>query len=309
MSATTEHPQLIEAREFAGKLRELARTSPSKVSLLVQAEGAPAVSLFANRPMRMRSVYKSAIGLAYAREVAKDPSFATKAVSLDLIDKVDPGYFDGGAHANWKATLPAGATETTHEAVAKGMLHQSSNTCTQYMLDAIGHDKVNAIIAEQGLELQPFAKAYDELRAPLRGNAADTVKLMNGIATKEAPAVRSAFQAVALPFHVISVDHGEAVGFGKGGSGIMAVPGGSHRHDFNYAWQVEHNRKPVSASLMLNNLGTPEKEFLEKRFASFACESTCNSGFRAECAAMFEKCIASASHGMALLKKAHLPPM
>jgi len=308
MPDVTEHPQLIQAHEFAEKLRELARTSPDKVAFAVHAEGTPEVSLFANRPMRLSSVSKAAIGLAYAREVAKDPSFATKTVGINAVDKVDPGYFDGGAHAAWKETLPAGAQEVSHEAIARGMLHESSNTCTQYMLDLLGHEKVNAITTEHGLELQPFTKVYDELRAPLRGSASDTMKLMSSIATKETPAVRSAFQSVALPFHVISVGHGEAAGFGKGGAGIMALAQG-HRHDFNYAWHVEHNGKPVSACLLTNNLKPQEMEFLEKRFASFACESSCNAGFRAKCASLFEKCITSASHGMGLLKKTRFPPL
>jgi hypothetical protein len=304
-----EHPQLTEARAFAEKLCELARTSPDKVALAIHAEEVP-VSLFANRPMRLRSAYKTAIGLAYAREVARDPSFASKMVSIGAVDKVDPGHFDGGAHANWKATLPAGTHEVSHEAIAKGMLQESSNACTQYMLDLVGHEKVNAILAEHTLELDPFGKVYDELRNPLRGSASDTAKLMSVIATKESPAVRSAFQSIALPFRAISVEHGGAAGFGKGGSGIMPIPDAAgHRHDFNYIWHVEHNGKPVSVSLLTNSLETPTKEFLEARFASFACESSCNSGFRAHCAGMFEHCIASASRDVALLKKTSLPPL
>ena len=126
-------------------------------------------------------------------------------------------------------------------------------------------------------------------------------KLMGAIGTKETPVARSAFQSVALPFRVISVEHGEAVGCGKGGSASMPVLGGlgGYRHDYNYAWCAEHNGKPVSVCLLTNNLEPSANEFLTQRFASFACESSCNSGFRAQCASMFEQSNVSPLHGMA----------
>ena len=63
MSVANKHPQLTSAREFADGLRELSRTSPRNVALSIQAAGEPAVNLLANNRLRLRSVYKMAIGL------------------------------------------------------------------------------------------------------------------------------------------------------------------------------------------------------------------------------------------------------
>lgn len=275
------HPQTEEAREFADKLLELAVASPEKIALLVKADDSP-VQLNSDQSMRLRSVYKMAIGLAYAREVVNNPEFASQSVPVTEIDASKPGYYDGGGNDAWKATLPTNAQFVTHADTARGMLQQSCNACTQYMLNIIGADKVNALLDELGLSSQRFSSSYDELNAPMHGSAADISLLIDDIATKESPPVRQAFLNVALPFAVRSVNNGEAQGFGKGGSGIIPGPHGDSIHDFNYSWHVTHNGKPVSVTLHANDLDTPTKEYLEKRFASFACEISCNPDFRKE---------------------------
>lgn len=304
MSDASIHPQLIEAREFAEKLREISRNAPDKVSLAAYVDGVPEIELLANRPMRLRSVSKTAIGLAYAREVASNPAFASKTIPLDVLQRLDTGVYDGGAHAAWQAALSLGTTEVSHETIARGMLQDSSNICTQHMLDALGVEKVNAAVAEHGIAWQEFGHGFDEVANPLRGTASDTARLMHGIATKETAKVQSILSSVAMPFSVESVEHGGAQGFGKGGSAIIPKRGGGYSHDFNYAWQVVHEGKPVNIALMTNNLDDFTKLYLDKRFGAFACESSCNAGFRAECSAMFRAGAAIFAHGGELLAKA-----
>lgn len=296
MTEMGEHPQLTQAREFAHQMRELSRRSPDKVGLAVHVNGAPELTLLSSRAMRVRSMSKTAIGLAYAREVANDPSFAKKTVKLAEIDRVGPGYFDGGAHANWKASLAEGE-EVSHAAIARGMLQDSSNTCTQFMLDVLGHDKVNAIATEHGVGLE-FRHMYDEVHHPMRASTTDMAKLMDGIAIKESPAVQSVFAEVTLPFQVRSVAHGDGLGFGKGGSASNMLG-----HDLNYSWHVHAQGKPVSAAFMTNGLDAATLRYMEERMPAFACEASCNEGFRQECATMFRRGAAILAHGGEILGK------
>lgn len=297
--------QLTEAHEFLEKLRELSREAPGKVGLSIQSAEAPIVH-FAGTDMRLRSTAKTAIALAYAHEVAKDPSFASKTVDIAEVHKVNPGYYDGGAHEAW-TNQHAASPHVTHEQIAQGMMHHSSNTCTQYMLDVIGHEKVNRIMADHKLDLPEFSAKYDELHAPLKGSAHEMVKLVDVVAHKEPPAVREAFKSVTHPLHVISAEHGEAHGFGKGGSGIRALLGSAgQKHDLNIVWHTEHNGKPLSACLLLNDMKPAASGFMHQRLGSFMCEASCNTGFRARCAEVLGHMVPMVEHAMSHIKSGHL---
>ena len=265
--------QIQQAKEFLGKISEITRRHPDRVALALHIDGIPLVDRFSQRPMRLRSVQKMIIALAYARKVASEPSLAAKMVEIAEVDKANPPYFDAGAHEAWKTTQGQ-ATSIPMDKIAKGMMIQSSNACTQYMMDVLGIENINSIISEYDLKILPLSRTFDELNAPLHGNANDMVKLLENIATHEFPVVRSQFEQIAK-HRLISANHGEAKGFGKGGSGLIQDL--SAKHDLNYALCVTNQEgKRISVCLLTNNLDTQTNNYLEERLTAFMCEISCN---------------------------------
>ncbi len=281
MNQTNSHPQIQKAKEFISKLKELAGHSPEKIAFSVKAQD-ESVMFNPTQPMRLRSSYKLVIALAYAQKVADDSNFASEEVPIAEVDACDPGYYDGGAKEAWKSTLPEGAKYVASADIARGMLQQSCNACTQYMLNAVGVDRVNRILDELRIESTRFSEQYDELRFPLRGTSTDMVTLINHIAELKPSSAKQALDDVVLPFRVCSVGHGDAQGFGKDGSGTMLSTDESFMHDYNFVWHVNHDGNPISVAFFSNDIDSDTREYLAERFASFACEISCNPELRAE---------------------------
>jgi hypothetical protein len=285
--------QIKHANEFIEKFAEIACTQPGRVSLALHVDGQPVLNAFPNRKMRMRSVQKLPVAAVFAREAASNPEFAKRLVNIADVDKVNTLSLDLGAHEIWKRRM-GNKTHVTMTEIAEGMMQESSNAYTQYMINHLGPERINTFINEYGLQhMDPCHSNFlMEAFHPFKGSAGDTITMMENISTKEKSGVKAIFESIVGKATLTSAEHGTGTGFAKGGSyerpGIFRALSGP-MYDRTEALCMQHNGKRVSTALFLNHMDPGTKAYMEERLVPFLCESTCNAGFRQRCTQLLEK--------------------
>ena len=148
-------------------LAKFIRDNPERSSVCVVQNDTVFVAGNADRVMPLASTVKIIIGIEYARQAAAARIDAAEMVDTAELDKYYIPDTDGGAHPDWmkemrtKGLLKDGKVPL--EEVAKGMIRYSSNANTEYLLEKLGLDSVNACITRLGLKAQeplyPFVSA------------------------------------------------------------------------------------------------------------------------------------------------------
>lgn len=118
-----------------------------------QFEGKVLASKNAHRPMPLASTVKLVIAVNYAQQCAAGKLNPDALVSLDTLALYYVPDTDGGAHVAWLESLGSQAKsgKVRLEQVAKGMIDFSSNANTEYLLELLGLDAINASLAQLGL--------------------------------------------------------------------------------------------------------------------------------------------------------------
>lgn len=118
-----------------------------------QYDGQVLASKNADLPMPLASTVKLVIAVSYAQQCAAGHLNRDAWVSLDTLDLYYVPDTDGGAHLAWLESLGSQAKsgKVRLEQVAKGMIDFSSNANTEYLLELLGLDTVNATLAKVGL--------------------------------------------------------------------------------------------------------------------------------------------------------------
>jgi len=266
-----EHLQTQKAQAFFDTLKEIAQETPGRASLIIAHKGEKSLQIAAKQPMRVCSMSKMVVGLAFARKAAKDPAFAGKKVLLSAVNDLPTKHFDGPNHAAWQETLK-GAPEATMEQIAEGMLKYSSNRCTNYFLNTLGQEHINAIIQEYGLSMQQFGTELTNLQ----GSTLDMVNLSQKI-QKEPRSVSEMMRKIA-PVELRSSENISAFGFAKGGSDYR-ITAGKKFEDICFMWHA----KNTNGCFIVNDVLPETKKLLETNMIEFMCESVHNRGFLNKC--------------------------
>lgn len=96
----------------------------------------------ADKEVPLASTVKIIIAYHFVKKVTAGDLMLAETVNLREINQYYIEGTDGGAHPNWLKMLKDKNKVTLLE-VAKGMMHFSSNACTDFLIDKIGVDIIN----------------------------------------------------------------------------------------------------------------------------------------------------------------------
>jgi len=148
----------------AFKVAEFIKQHPDKAAIYIIRNDTVLASQNADSIMPLASTVKTIVAIEFARQAAAGIiNFKTLIDTLELDKYFLPGT-DGGAHKNWlnqmrEDSLFVGSKVKILD-VAKGMVRYSSNANTEYLMDLLGFDNLNAQLDSLGLKghhkLYPF---------------------------------------------------------------------------------------------------------------------------------------------------------
>lgn len=135
-------------------LKHLA-DNPETTSLYVNFNDEEVVDYQADIPRPLASVVKIMVAIEYAYQIDDGTLAKDESVSLDELDRYYIKDTDGGAHPSWiermKEEHQIENNEVSLHNVAKGMITESSNANTEYLIHLLGMENINDRIHELGL--------------------------------------------------------------------------------------------------------------------------------------------------------------
>jgi len=140
------------------KLVQFIHDNPDRSSIYFVQNDTVFASMNPDKVMPLASTVKTIIAIEYARQAALGRINPDEQVDTAALDRYYVPHTDGDAHPEWlkdmhKRKLVEGGKVRLEE-VAKGMIRYSSNANTEYLLDRLGLDSVNACIERLGLKQQ-----------------------------------------------------------------------------------------------------------------------------------------------------------
>ena len=131
------------------------RANPGRSAVLLVRNDTTLVSLRPDQPFPLASTVKIIVAIEFAKQAASGKLKADEPVLLSDIDRYYLPATDGGAHPEWKSGLKAQNLISNGRVplleVAKGMIRYSSNASTEYLMDRLGFDNLNANLMELDL--------------------------------------------------------------------------------------------------------------------------------------------------------------
>ncbi len=124
-------------------------------ALLVKRNDKLVYSVNSNVVLPVASTMKLIVALEFTKQVGEGKIDPNQLVSLEEVNRYYIPKTDGGAHERWQNVLmKKGLIEenaVTLEEIAKGMMKFSSNANTEYLMDRLGIDNINANINKLAL--------------------------------------------------------------------------------------------------------------------------------------------------------------
>ncbi|MBO0948525.1 serine hydrolase [Fibrella forsythiae] len=179
---------------------DFIRANPTRSALYVIRNDTVQIQLRPDQTMPLASAVKTIIAIEFARQAAAGKINPAERIPLTDLDLYYLPNTDGGAHPGWKQWLSQrNLIENETVAlldVAKGMIQFSSNANTEYLLDKLGTDTVNASLKMLHLPnhdpLYPIVSALFLYSVP-PANSAKTVDETRRLSAK---AYRAKCQAI-----------------------------------------------------------------------------------------------------------------
>jgi D-alanyl-D-alanine carboxypeptidase len=127
------------------------KNNSQRASLFYTVNGKEVIKISETRKISLASTLKWMVLLQYCLTVDKDKLLPSKKISLSEIDKYYLPNSDGGAHQAWLSELrtqyPKGADSVTIRDIVSGMMKQSSNANSEFLMDYLGLDSINNTIS------------------------------------------------------------------------------------------------------------------------------------------------------------------
>lgn len=124
---------------------------PENTSLYVAIDGEPVISYEDDVVRPLASVVKIVVALEYAHQVAEGTIDEQTNVPASDLDVYYVEGTDGGAHPSWKEEQIGDQTTVKLKDVAAGMITYSSNANTDYLIDLLGTENIDARVQEYGI--------------------------------------------------------------------------------------------------------------------------------------------------------------
>ncbi|RYF49540.1 MAG: hypothetical protein EOO39_45445, partial [Cytophagaceae bacterium] len=170
---------------------DFIRANPTRSALYLIRNDTVQIQLRPNQKMPLASAVKTIIAIEFAQQAAVGKINPAERIPLADLDLYYLPNTDGGAHPGWKQWL-AQRNLINNETVAlldvaKGMIQFSSNANTEYLLDKLGPDAVNANLKKLTLPnhdpLYPIVSALFLYSVP-PANSAETVSETRKLSAK-----------------------------------------------------------------------------------------------------------------------------
>ena len=143
-------------------ITEFIKNNPNRSSLLLIRNDSIKINLRIDQKFPLASTVKIIVAIEFAKQVASGKINPKELVSVDDLDLYYLANTDGNAHPNWKKSSAdrneLNNNKVTLQEVAKGMIWFSSNANTEYLMDRLGLDNINANLKE--LNLPNHDKVY-----------------------------------------------------------------------------------------------------------------------------------------------------
>lgn len=149
---------------------------PHKSAICLQHNGEIIVAQHADTIMPLASTVKIIVAIEFAYQVASGEIDTAEMIDTLLLDRFYIPNTDGGAHEKWLTDLHKhqyiNQGKVSLMQVAKGMMHFSSNANTEFLMDKLGLNKINARLDSLGLTghqpLYPVVSALFVCQNPKR---------------------------------------------------------------------------------------------------------------------------------------------
>jgi D-alanyl-D-alanine carboxypeptidase len=131
------------------------RANPERSAVFLVRNDTTLVSLRPDQLFPLASAVKTIVAIEFAKQAAAGKIKADELIPIADTDRYYVTNTDGGAHPQWKANLATQGIIKKDSIplleVAKGMIRYSSNANTEYLMDRLGLDAINANLRELGL--------------------------------------------------------------------------------------------------------------------------------------------------------------
>ncbi len=137
----------------ASKILNYIQQHPDKAAILLVRNDSVLAHLNTNKLMPLASTMKIIIAIEYARQCAAGIIHPDDLVPLSEVNMFYVPRTDGGAHPTWLKEISNQAVDgqVTIRSIAKGMIKQSSNANTEWLLERLGITQVNNLLDTLGL--------------------------------------------------------------------------------------------------------------------------------------------------------------
>lgn len=137
-------------------LLKFIKKHKDKLSITLIEDGIKTLEHNSSKKLPLASTMKIIIAYSLVKEVGKRKLNLNEPVNISDLNNYYIKNTDGGSHEKWLNTSES-STKVTLLEVAKGMMHHSSNACTDFLIDRIGVNVINHYIQQLNLEHDPIS--------------------------------------------------------------------------------------------------------------------------------------------------------
>lgn len=140
----------------ADVVAKFIKNNPDKASIYWVQNGDVVTNINSDRKMPLASTVKIIVAIEYAYQVSEGTVSALTMVDTAELNKYYIPNTDGGAQPAWVKDMVANELlkkgRVNLEEIVKGMINYSSNANTEYLIDLLGLENVNARLEKLELE-------------------------------------------------------------------------------------------------------------------------------------------------------------
>ena len=171
-------------------ITEFLKNNPERSSFVLLRNDSIKIQLRQDKKFPLASTLKIIVAIEFAKQVASGKINPVELIDVANLDLYYLPNTDGNAHPNWKTSATSRNelvnNRVSLQEVAKGMIRFSSNANTEYLMDRLGLDKINANLKELNLPNHDnLSYIVSSLFVYSTNNKAELVKKLNTFTTQD----------------------------------------------------------------------------------------------------------------------------
>jgi D-alanyl-D-alanine carboxypeptidase len=171
-------------------ITEFIKNNPERSSFVLLRNDSTKVQLRQDKKFPLASTLKIMVAIEFSKQVASGRINPVELIDVANLDLYYLPNTDGNAHPNWKTSATTRNeivnNRVSLQEVAKGMIRFSSNANTEYLMDRLGLDKINANLKELNLPNHDnLSFIVSSLFVYSTNNKAESIKKINAYSTQD----------------------------------------------------------------------------------------------------------------------------